>query len=109
MKLSMILLMLLMSNTISAQDNTGIVIMRWSAVEKGRVNSGDPYFYVINENGEFYGFNMQRENLSEGKATTLIHKKLTEYYAKGYKLISSNFTATSMGYCEKGEYILQKE
>jgi len=73
------------------------------------VNSGDAYFYIIDEKGEFYGFDMQRENLSGGKAATLIHKKLTEYYAKGYKLISSNYSVTSMGYCEKGEYILQKE
>lgn len=108
-KLSIILLLLLTSSKIFAQDNSGIVIIRWSAVDKSRVNSGDAYYYIIDENSEIKSFDMQKERFEEGKSAVFMHRKLSEYLAKGYKLISSNMTATSMGYCVKGEYILQKE
>ncbi|NEN25595.1 hypothetical protein G3O08_19055 [Cryomorpha ignava] len=108
-KLSLFILMLITSIETYAQNNSNLIIIRWSTVDKRAMNSGDAYFYIIDENSDVQKIEIGKEKLEEGKTAILIHKKLKEYYSQGYKLISSNFSTTAMGYCDKGEYILQKE
>lgn len=91
----------------NSQNNPELIIIRWSTIDKGF--SGSPYMYIIDESSSVQKIDIGRENLEEGETAILIHKKLKEYYSKGYKLISSNFSTTLSGRCDKGEYILQKE
>ena len=92
-----------------SQSNTELIIIRWSTVDKGTVNIDKPYFYIINENSEIEHIDIDKEKLEKGSTTILIHKKLLEYYKRGYKLLSNNFSTTINGFIDKGEYILIKE
>ncbi len=108
-KLTFLFLLLTSSFIGYSQDNPDLIIIKWSTVDKRAMNSGDAYIYVIDGNSSIQKIDIGKEKLEEGETAILIHKKLKEYYSNGYKLISSNFSTTSNGYCDKGEYILLKE
>lgn len=73
------------------------------------MNAGDSYIFIINDQSLVESTDLKKEKLEEAETAAVVHKMLKDYLAKGYELISSNFSATSNGYCVKGEYLLLKE
>lgn len=92
-----------------AQDDSSLITIRWSSVDKRMMNSGDSYIFVINDQSLVESTDIKKEKLEEGETAAKVHKMLKEYLSKGYELISSNFSTTSNGYCVKGEYLLLKQ
>ena len=109
LKFFLIIICISLSTSLLGQIDPKLVMIKWCLIEKGRINSGDPYFHIIDEDSKLKKFPISKEHLENGESTIFIHKKLKEYYKLGYEIISSNLSVTSMGYCEKGEYILMKK
>ena len=101
--------MLTVSMNVYSQNNPELVIIRWATVAKATMNIEKPYIYIIDENSNVEKIDINKENLKDGESAVLIHKMLKEYYSKGYKMLSNNFSTTVNGLCDKGEYILIKE
>jgi hypothetical protein len=108
-KTSFLLLALCISAAAFGQSNPDLVIIRYASVSKWSANTVTPYFYVVNENGLIQSTEVKKENMENGETANLINKTLREYFANGYKLVSTNFSTESSGLVDKGEYILLKD